>query len=77
MVRQERNREKVEKRKARKEGRVDGPATVLEGDPAAVVLPSEGSEPVVDKPAADKPAAADGAARPAREAVSSDAQARG
>jgi len=82
MVRQERNREKVEKRKARKEGRVDGPATVLEGDPAAVVLPSEGSEPVADKPmtdkpVTDKPVAADGPARPAREAVSNDAQARG
>ena len=59
MVRQERNREKAEKRKARKEGKPDGP-TALEGDPEAAVLPSDGSEAAPEQALASDAAEARG-----------------
>ena len=72
MVRQERNREKAEKRKARKTERLEGPVPV-EGDPEVVVLPSDGSEA-----APTAAVASEAGARPAaaREAVAKDAAAR-
>ena len=70
MVRQERNREKAEKRKARKAERLEGPAAI-EGDPTAVV--SDGSEagpgPAVAPEVGARPA-------PLREAVAKDAEVR-